>query len=89
MLFDARHKLNKHTREQHEGKFVKSSERKSPITELKTNIKMRNSNKQEFNKQDTAEGKVNVKIVTTDVKFFGKITVSSQPISTGKDAAKK
>ena len=46
----------------------KSSERKSPITELKTNIKITNSNKQEFTKQDTSEGKVNVKIVTMDMK---------------------
>ena len=29
---------------------------------------MSNSNKQEFNKQDTSEGKVNVKIVTMDMK---------------------
>ena len=34
--FYARHKLKKHTREQHEGKFVKSPERKSPRTESKT-----------------------------------------------------
>ena len=63
-----RHNLNKHTRQQHEGKLVKSSERKSPITELKTNIKITNSNKQEFNKQDTSEGKVNVTIVKIDMK---------------------
>ena len=31
---------------------------------------MSNSNKQEFNKQDTSEGKVNVKIVTKDIKIF-------------------
>ena len=48
--------------------LVKSSERKSPITELKTNIKISNLNKQEFNKQDTSEGKINVKIVTMDMK---------------------
>ena len=36
---------------------------------------MSNSNKEEFNKQDTAEGKVNVKIVTMDVKIFGKYAV--------------
>ena len=35
--FDGRHKLKKHTREQHEGKFVKS-----PRTEPKTNIKISN-----------------------------------------------
>ena len=29
---------------------------------------MTNSNKQEFNKQDTSEGKVNVKIVKMDMK---------------------
>ena len=29
---------------------------------------MSNSNKQEFNQQDTSEGKVNVKIVTMDMK---------------------
>ena len=29
---------------------------------------MTNSNKQEFNKQDTSEGKGNVKIVTMDMK---------------------
>ena len=29
---------------------------------------MSNSNKQEFNKQNTSEGKVNVKIVTVDMK---------------------
>ena len=29
---------------------------------------MTNSNKQEFNKQDTSEGKVNVKIVTMNMK---------------------
>ena len=51
-------------------KLVKSSERKSPITEPETNIKMTNSNKQEFNKQDTSEGKVNVKIVTMDMKYL-------------------
>ena len=28
---------------------------------------MSNSNKQEFKKQDTSEGKVNVKIVTMDI----------------------
>ena len=38
-MFDARHKLKKHTREQNKGIFVKSPERKSPITESKTNIK--------------------------------------------------
>ena len=66
--FDARHKLKKHTREQHEGKFVKSPERKSPRTESKTNIKMSNSNEEEFNKQVTAEEEeMNVKIVTMDV----------------------
>ena len=37
--FDARHKLKKHTRKQHEGKFIKSPEKKSPRTEPKTNIK--------------------------------------------------
>ena len=42
------------------------------MTELKTNIKMSDSNKEEFNKHDTAEGKVKEKIVTMDVKFFGK-----------------
>ena len=31
---------------------------------------MNNSNNQEFNKQDTSEGKVNVKIVTMDKKIF-------------------
>ena len=44
---------------------------------------MSNSNKEEFNKQYIAEGKVNVKIVTMDVKFFG----SSHPNRTGKQAA--
>ena len=29
---------------------------------------MKNSNKEEFNKQDTSEGKVYVKIVTLDMK---------------------
>ena len=67
--FDARHKLKKHTREQHEGKFVKSPERKSPRTEPKTNIKISNSNKEEFKEQVTAEGEeINVKIVTMDGK---------------------
>ena len=83
-IFDARHKLKKHTREQHEGKFVKS-----PRTEPKTNIKMSNSNKQEFNKQDTSEGKVNVKIVTIDVNCLGKFAGSSHPNRTGKQAAEK
>ena len=31
---------------------------------------MSNSNKRDFNKQDTPEGKVNVKIVTMDMKYF-------------------
>ena len=33
LTFDARHKLKKHTTEQHEGKFVKSPERKLPRIE--------------------------------------------------------
>ena len=45
---------------------------------------MTNSNKQEFNKQDTSEGKVNVKIVTMDMKIFGKFAESSHPNRTGK-----
>ena len=71
MLFniDARHKLNKHTREQPEGKFIIFPERKSPRIEPKTIIKISNSNRQEFNKQGTAEGEeMNVKIVTKNVK---------------------
>ena len=64
-------------------------ERKSPITKLKTNITINNSNKEEFNKQDTAEGKVNVKIGTIDVKTFGKFAGSSHPNRTGKHAAEK
>ena len=71
-----------------EGKFEKSSERKSPVTELKTKIKISNSNKGEFNKQDTVKGKVIVKIVTMDVKIFGKLAGSSHPNRTGKQAAK-
>ena len=63
--FDARHKLKEHTREQHEGKLVKSPEWKSP----KTNIKISNSNKEEFKVQVTAEGEeMIVKIVTMDFK---------------------
>ena len=31
---------------------------------------MSNSNKQDFNKRDTSEGKVNVKIVTMDMKHL-------------------
>ena len=50
---------------------------------------MSNSNKEEFNKQDTAEGKGNVKIVTMDVKIFGKFAGSSYPKRTGKQAAEK
>ena len=42
---------------------------------------MSNSNKEEFNKQD------NVKIVTMDVKMFGKFAWSSYPNRTGKQAA--
>ena len=37
---------------------------------------MSNSNKEEFNRQDTADLKVNVKIVTMDFKFFGKFAGS-------------
>ena len=88
--FDARHKLKKHTREQHEGKFVKSPERKSPRTEPKTNIKISNSNKEEFKEQVTAEGEeMNVKIVTMDVKKNGKLAGSSHPNRTGKQASEK
>ena len=69
LTFEARHKLKKHTKEKHESKFIKSPERISYRTELKTNIKMSNSNKEEFNKQVTAEGEeINVKIVTINVK---------------------
>ena len=50
---------------------------------------MSNSNKEEFKKQDIAEGKVNMKIVTTNQKFFGKIAVSSHPNRTGKQAGEK
>ena len=50
---------------------------------------MSNSNKEEFNKQDTAEGKVNVKIVTMDMKFYGKFAGSSHPNRTGKKAVEK
>ena len=46
LTFDVRHKLNKHTREQYEGKFWKSLEKKSPRTKPKTNIKICNSNKE-------------------------------------------
>ena len=41
----ARHKLKNHTREQHEGKLVKSPGRKSPRTETKTNLKLANQTK--------------------------------------------
>ena len=59
----------KHTREQQDGIFVKSPERKSPRTAHKTNIKISNSNKEEFKEQVTAEGEeMNVKIVTINVK---------------------
>ena len=51
--FDAMHKLKKRTRKLHEGKFVKSPERKS---EPKINKKNINSNKDELKKQVTAEG---------------------------------
>ena len=65
--FDARHKLKKHTREQHEGKFVKTPQRKSLRTEPKTNIKICNSNKEEFKEQVTAEGEeMKAKIATMD-----------------------
>ena len=50
---------------------------------------MTNSNKQEINKQDTSEGKVNVKIVTMDKKKNGKFAESSHPTRTGKQTAKK
>ena len=64
--FDARKKLKKSTIEQHKGKFVISTERKSPITEYKTNIKKYNSNKEG---QATADGvEINVMIVTKDIK---------------------
>ena len=69
LTFDVRHKLNKHTGEQYEGKFQKSLEKKSPRTKPKTNIKICNSNKKEFKEQVTAEREeINVKIVTKDVK---------------------
>ena len=48
---------------------------------------MSNSNKEEFNKQDTAEGKINVKIVTMDVKKFRKFAGSFHPYRRGKQAA--
>ena len=58
--------------------FVKSPERKSPRTEPKTNIKICNSNKEEFKEQVTAEGKeMNVKIVTMDVKNWKKCRIFS------------
>ena len=58
----------KHTREQHDGKFVKSPERKSPRTAHKTNTKISTLYKEEFKERVTAEGEeMNVEIVTMDV----------------------
>ena len=57
---------------QHDGKLVKSPERKSFWTEPKTiKIKIKcNSNKEEFNEQGTADGEeINVNIVTMAVKL--------------------
>ena len=67
--------INKHTREQHEGKFVKFPERKSPITELKTNIKMSNSNRKEFNNskkafQNSKDWEVVFQITIADLKHI-------------------
>ena len=68
LTFDVTHKLKKHTRKQNKSKFVKYQERKSPRTEPETNIKISNSNKEEFKEQVTAEGEeMKVKIVTMDV----------------------
>ena len=84
LTFDVTHKLKKHTRKQNKSKFAKSQERKSPSSEPKTNIKNRNSNKEEFKEQVTAEGEeMDVKIVTMDVKN-GKFSGSSHPNRTGK-----
>ena len=47
---------------------------------------MSKSNKGEFNKQDTVEGKVNVKIVTMGMKIFGKFAESYHPNRTDKQA---
>ena len=56
-------KQKKHTKEQHEGKYVKSPVRKSPKTEPKTI----NLNNEEFKEQITKEGEeINVKIVTME-----------------------
>ena len=65
----------KYTREQHEGKFVISSERKSPRSEPKTIIKTSNSNKKELKERATADGEeMNVKIVTMNVKKLDLLT---------------
>ena len=88
--FDARQKLNKYTREQHEGKFVISPEKKSPRTKLKTNIIISNTNKEEFKEQATEDGEeMIVKIVTIDVKKIKKNAGSSRPNRTGNRAAEK
>ena len=67
-----------------------SPERKSSRTELETNIKLSNSNNEEFNKQVTAEGEeMNVKNVTIDIKRIEKFAKYSHPNRTGKQAAEK
>ena len=48
LTFDGRQKLKNHTREQHKGKFLKSTERKFGITETKTNMKLPNQTKKSF-----------------------------------------
>ena len=66
--FEARHKLKKHTTEQHEGNLVKSPERKCPRTKPKTNIKNCNSTKKSKKKVTTEGEKIYGKIVTMNVK---------------------
>ena len=92
LTFDARKKLKKSTREQHKGKFVISTERKSPITEYKTNIKKYNSNKEEFKEQATADGvEINVMIVTKDIlkKMPDHLTQTEQDNEQLKSGIKK
>ena len=64
--FDSRYKLTKHMREQHDGKVVKSPERKTPRTESKN---ARKAHKEELKVQGKQEeSETDVKTVSPEVK---------------------
>ena len=72
--FDARHKLKKHTTEQHEGKFVKSPERKSPRIEPKMKRKLNNSSNEESQERVEEDGKeMDVNIVNIEFEEFANL----------------